>query len=67
MSAITDLHLPVVFEVEYRPFRLISSACLCENTTIDKETFYASKLGKEKWETMSRGVGKWMEEKGIPV
>jgi len=67
MTAVTDLHLPLKFEVEYRPFRLISSHCLGENIVVDKKTFYISKIGEEKWASMEQAVGKWMEDKGIPV
>jgi hypothetical protein len=67
MSAVTGLNLPVKFEVEYRPFRLISGSCLGENTTVDKKTFYMAKLGEEKWTNMEKVVGKWMEERGIPM
>jgi len=59
-----QLELPIEFEVEYRPFRLISSACLCESSKADKQQFYRKQVGEEKWETMTQVLQKWSTEKG---
>jgi len=62
------LQLPISFELEYLPFRLISTACLTEDTPkIDKATFYKDKLGMEKFTNVENSVTKWAEEKNIPI
>jgi len=62
-----QLQLPIEFEVEYIPYRLISSACLCESSKVDKEQFYRKKVGEEKWEGMKQAIQKWTTEKGIKM
>ncbi|KAL0954597.1 hypothetical protein HGRIS_003557 [Hohenbuehelia grisea] len=60
------LQLPLSFDLEYRPFRLIG--CLKEDTTnVDKATFYTNKLGKERYEASQATVEKWAKEKGVPI
>jgi len=67
IAACHQLQLPIDFEVEYIPFRLISSACLCESSKADKQQFYRQKLGDEKWETTKQVVQKWTAEKGVKL
>ena len=50
------------------PFRLVSEACLPSNgPKVDKTTFYAKKIGKDKFLTVENAISKWAEEKGIPM
>jgi len=62
-----QLQLPIDFEIEYVPFRLISPNCLCESSKVDKQQFYSQKVGQEKWESMKQVVQKWMFEKGVKL
>lgn len=56
----------LTFEIEFLPFRLISTTCLNESMPkISKEEFFRKKLGNENFENMAAGVAKWSEEKGI--
>jgi len=60
------LHLPLEFELEYRPFRLVG--CLKEDATnVDKATFYMNKMGQERFEASRATVEKWANEKGVPI
>ncbi|KDQ56959.1 hypothetical protein JAAARDRAFT_35558 [Jaapia argillacea MUCL 33604] len=43
---------PIKFEVEFRPFRLLTS--LGENDSFDKEQFYTNKFGPEKFENICK-------------
>lgn len=68
MTHCTDvLNLPISFEIEYRPFRLIG--CLQDDApcTMSKETFYSNKLGKEKFENTMTSIRKWGSEKDISL
>jgi predicted DsbA family dithiol-disulfide isomerase len=65
ISACKDLNLPLEFNVEYRPFRLMN--CLPDNKSVDKGTFYLQKLGQERFEAMRDMLVKWGEEKGEKV
>jgi len=72
LSAITicrdTLHLPLSFELEHMPFRLISPACLTEDSPkVDKTTFYSTRYGKERFSSFEGAITKWAEEKGIPI
>ncbi|KAF5371845.1 hypothetical protein D9615_009544 [Tricholomella constricta] len=62
------LKLPLSFELEHMPFRLVSDACLPEGTTkVDKSTFYEKRIGKDKFTTFENAISKWANEKGIPI
>jgi len=62
------LHLPLSFELQHMPFRLISDACLpSDGRKVDKSTFYSNKLGKEKFITIEKTINKWAKEKGVPI
>ncbi|RDB25514.1 hypothetical protein Hypma_006475 [Hypsizygus marmoreus] len=63
------LHLPLSFELEHMPFRLISMACLSDDAKdkIDKSTFYINRYGKDKFSTFENAISKWANEKGIPI
>jgi len=61
--AAKKLRLPLDFDIEYLPFRLISAACLCENKSVDKKTFYGKKYGEERLNKMMEVVQKWIDEK----
>jgi hypothetical protein len=62
------LKLPLSFEIEHMPFRLISNAVLPENgPKVDKPTFYKGRIGKDKFDSVEKAINKWAEEKGIPM
>lgn len=74
MSAISyskdTLNLPLSFELEHMPFRLISKECLTDTEgapKVDKSTFYTKQIGKEKFSTFEKAISKWANEKGIPL
>jgi len=62
------LRLPLSFEIEHMPFRLISNQCLPDSAAkIDKSTFYENRFGKEKFTNIENAITKWATEKGIPI
>jgi len=62
------LHLPLAFEIEHIPFRLINPTILTEDTPkIDKSDFLSKHLGKERFTKLQAAVSKWSEEKGVPM
>jgi len=62
------LKLDLNFEIEFLPFRLISTMCLKEGMAkVDKVTFFTKKLGAANFKALSAGVAKWSEEKGITL
>lgn len=62
------LQLPLSFELVHKPFRLISTACLTENSPkVDKNKFYAERIGKDKFNSFEASISKWATEKGIPL
>lgn len=65
------LHLPLSFELEHIPFRLISPECLSDDVPasakVDKSTFYKNRLGKDRFATVESTIAKWAKEKGIPM
>ncbi|KAF8633220.1 hypothetical protein AX15_001455 [Amanita polypyramis BW_CC] len=72
LSAIThckdDLNLPLTFEIEQRPFKLINSTCLAEDSPkVDKKTFLTKWIGREQFTKLELAISKWAEEKGIPI
>jgi len=62
------LQLPLAFELEHLPFRLISSNILTEDTPkVDKSDFLQKHIGKERFTKLEAAISKWAEEKGIPI
>jgi predicted DsbA family dithiol-disulfide isomerase len=67
LTAVAESELAVGFEIEYRPFQLISKHCLCESKTVDRRTFYVTQLSAEKVAAMDKAIGNWVEEKGVKL
>jgi predicted DsbA family dithiol-disulfide isomerase len=65
LATVAASNLNIDFDIEHRPFKLISTKCLCEKKTVEKRAFYVSQLGEEKWARMEKSIGAWMERKGI--
>ncbi|KAG6857217.1 hypothetical protein H0H87_007636 [Tephrocybe sp. NHM501043] len=63
------LQLPLSFELEHMPFRLVNSALLPSDgsTKIDKETFYTNRYGKDKFQKFESAISNWAKEKNIPI
>ena len=62
------LHLPLAFEMEHLPFRLINPSILTEDTPkVDKSDFLLKHIGKERFAKLQAAVSKWADEKGIPM
>lgn len=62
------LKLNVAFEIEYLPFRLISTTCLPENAPkVEKSVFFSQKLGEANFKMVEAQIKKWAEEKGVPM
>ncbi|KAK7454440.1 hypothetical protein VKT23_011196 [Stygiomarasmius scandens] len=61
------LHLPLTFEVEFMPFRLIPLNLLDENTKVSKDEFFSGTFGKEKYDAFQAAIAKWADEKKIPI
>jgi len=72
LNAITyckdNLNLPLAFELEHLPFRLINPTCLSETSPkVDKKTFMTRWIGQEQFSKLEMAISKWAEEKGIPI
>lgn len=62
------LNLPLSFEVEFMPFRLIPTSVLNENTPkISKDDFFAGTFGQDKYAAFQAAIAKWSDEKKIPI
>lgn len=63
------LHLPLTFEIEFLPFRLIPTRILPDDNTpkVSKEDFFTSIVGKDNFASMQASVMKWSKEKNVPM
>lgn len=63
------LNLPLDFEIEHMPFRLISNNILPKQCPdrYKRQEFLEKFMGKEKFTAMEHNINRWAEEKGIPV
>jgi len=63
------LHLPLTFEIEFLPFRLIPTRILPDDNTpkVSKEEFFTSIVGKDNFASMQASVMKWSKEKNVPI
>ncbi|KAL0573572.1 hypothetical protein V5O48_008386 [Marasmius crinis-equi] len=62
------LHLPLTFELEFLPFRLLPTDVVNDEAPkIPKDDWYIKKFGEKKYAEFQACVKKWGEEKGIPL
>ncbi|KAF5327274.1 hypothetical protein D9619_004240 [Psilocybe cf. subviscida] len=62
------LHLPLDFELEHLPFRLINSTLLPENGPIvGRQEFLLKHIGEEKLTKLKAAISKWAVEKNVPI
>lgn len=72
-SAIThckeDLKLPLEFQIEFLPFRLINTTLLPEDyePKVEKKEFFANIFGADKFAQLEESISKWGAEKGVPL
>ncbi|KAJ6570141.1 thioredoxin-like protein [Mycena vulgaris] len=64
-----DLKLPLEFQFEFLPFRLINSTLLPQDyqPKVDKKDFFINILGQEKFGQLEESIAKWGTEKGVPL
>jgi len=72
LNAITyckdTLQLPLAFEIEHLPFRLINSPAIAEDAPkVGKTEFLSKHIGAERFDKLQAAISKWAEEKGIPL
>jgi predicted DsbA family dithiol-disulfide isomerase len=63
------LQLPLSFELEHIPYKLVCPSIFKENEpiAITKEEFLKKYIGPEKLAKVDAAIAKWAEEKGIPI
>jgi predicted DsbA family dithiol-disulfide isomerase len=62
------LQLPLDFELEHLPFRLINSTILPENGPIvGRQEFLLKHIGEEKLTKLKAAISKWAVEKNVPI
>jgi len=62
------LHLPLDFELEHLPFRLINSTILPENgPVVGRQEFLLKHIGEEKLTKLKAAISKWAVEKNVPI
>ncbi|KAK1219369.1 hypothetical protein PQX77_017893 [Marasmius sp. AFHP31] len=62
------LHLPLTFEIEFLPFRLLPTDVINEKgPKVERSEFYMNKFGEQKYAEFQACVKKWGEEKSIPL
>ncbi|KAG6865899.1 hypothetical protein C0991_010732 [Blastosporella zonata] len=61
------LHLPLTFELEHMPFRLINNALLPPEGKVDKQTFYTDRYGRDGFQKFEATISTWAQEKNIPI
>ncbi|KAJ7625448.1 thioredoxin-like protein [Mycena rosella] len=64
-----DLKLPLDFQLEFLPFRLISTALLPQDyePKVAKTAFFEGVFGAEKFGQLQESIAKWGAEKGVPL
>ncbi|KIK62475.1 hypothetical protein GYMLUDRAFT_41927 [Collybiopsis luxurians FD-317 M1] len=63
------LRLPLEFEIEFLPFRLVPTRILPDDNTpkVSKDDFFTNTVGPEPWAAMQSSISKWSQEKSIPI
>lgn len=63
-AIIACAHLPIKFDIQYRPYMLITD--IKEDESVDKETFYRSKL-KENFESKRQAINEAADRVGLDM
>jgi len=63
------LHLPLTFEMEHIPYKLIGPNTLKEGeaSELNREEFLKRHLGEQKFTKIQEAINKWAHEKGISI
>ncbi|KAJ7454711.1 thioredoxin-like protein [Mycena latifolia] len=64
-----DLKLPLEFQLEFLPFRLINTTVLPQDyqPKIEKKDFFTNTFGADRFEQLQQTIAKWANEKGVPL
>lgn len=64
-----DLKLPLEFQVEFLPFRLINTKLLPQDyePKVSKIDFFNNIFGEENFAKFQETIGKWSVEKSVPM
>ncbi|KAJ7221020.1 thioredoxin-like protein [Mycena haematopus] len=64
-----DLKLPLEFQIEYLPFRLMNTTLLPQDyePKVQKVDFFNNVFGVEFFSKFQETIGKWAAEKGVPL
>ncbi|KAJ7841328.1 thioredoxin-like protein [Mycena olivaceomarginata] len=64
-----DLKLPLEFQVEFLPFRLINTKLLPQDyePKVSKIDFFNNIFGEENFTKFQETIGKWSVEKSVPI
>ncbi|KAJ7733425.1 thioredoxin-like protein [Mycena maculata] len=64
-----DLKLPLEFQIEVLPFRLINTTVLPQDyqPKVEKREFFSKRFGGDKFAQLDESISKWAAEKGVPL
>ncbi|KAK7032828.1 polyketide biosynthesis associated protein [Favolaschia claudopus] len=64
-----DLKLPLEFQLEFLPFRLINTTVLPQDyePKIEKADYFVNVFGAESFAKFQETISKWATEKGVPL
>jgi len=64
-----DLKLPLEFQIEFLPFRLINTTLLPQDhePKVEKKEFFSTIFGADKFAQLDESITKWGTEKGVPL
>ncbi|KAJ7086124.1 thioredoxin-like protein [Mycena belliarum] len=64
-----ELKLPLEFELEFLPFRLITTTLLPQDYApkVQKAEFFTNTFGADRFAQLEESIAKWAAEKGVPM
>ncbi|KAJ6577420.1 thioredoxin-like protein [Mycena capillaripes] len=64
-----DLQLPLEFQIEFLPYRLISPTVLPDDyePKLQKSEYFSKLFGAEQFEKVDQNLAKWAAEKNVPI
>ncbi|KAJ6630967.1 thioredoxin-like protein [Mycena sp. CBHHK59/15] len=64
-----ELRLPLEFQIEFLPFRLINTTLVPQDyqPKVEKSVFFSNIFGADNFLTLQETIAKWGKEKGVPM
>lgn len=62
-----EKRLPLTYQIQYHPARLVCTEALADGVVVDKHEFLENKFGKERFAAFKDSINIWAEKKNLSM